>query len=205
MLDTFPPNEIFPALDLARLTVAHPDAAVSTNATYWNTMICKALSLCADTSGLEGPAAVAIPMLSLRLFANAFRGGPGSLEAVTSQLEPVLRCNEKFINSKNKNVRLSSATLLYNTSFYVFMNGGGCSSDAGSQAVLQVDMILKSKIYETEALIRSMVALGTVVMASSKAKETAKSQFVVSRVEMSASPHGDLAKDVAKEVYRVLS
>jgi len=205
MLETFPPNEIFPALDLARLTVAHPDAAVSTNATYWNTMICKALSLCADTSGLEGPAAVAIPMLSLRLFANAFRGGPGSLEAVTSQLEPVLRCNEKFINSKNKNVRLSAATLLYNTSFYDFMSGGGCSSDIGSQVVLQVDMILKSKMYETEALIRSMVALGTVVMASPKVKETAKSQFVVSRVEMSASPHGDLAKDVAKEVYSVLS
>jgi phospholipase A-2-activating protein len=204
MLESFPPNEIFPALDLARLTVAHPDAAVSTNATYWNTMICEALSLCADTSGLEGPAAIAIPMLSLRLFANAFRGGPGSLEAVTSQLEPVLRCNEKFINSKNKNVRLSVATLLYNTSFYVFMNGG-ISSDIGSQVVSQVDMILKSKMYETEALIRSMVALGTVVMATPKAKETAKSQFVVSRVEMSASPHGDLAKDVAKEVYSVLS
>jgi hypothetical protein len=153
---------------------------------------------------LEGPAAIAIPMLSLRLFANAFRGGPGSLEAVTSQLEPVLRCNEKFINSKNKNVRLSVATLLYNTSFYVFMNGG-ISSDIGSQVVSQVDMILKSKMYETEALIRSMVALGTVVMATPKAKETAKSQFVVSRVEMSASPHGDLAKDVAKEVYSVLS
>ena len=101
MLESFPPNEVFPALDLARLTVAHPDAAVSSNSTVWNTIICKSLSLCADTSSLEGPAAVAIPMLSLRLFANAFRGGPGSLQAVTSQLDAVLRCNEKFINSKN--------------------------------------------------------------------------------------------------------
>lgn len=66
-------------------------------------------------------------------------------------------------------------------------------------------MILKSKSYETEALIRSMVALGTVAMISPKAKETAKSEYVVSRVEMSASPHGDLAKAVAKEVYSVIS
>ena len=204
MLENFPRNEIFPALDLARLTVAHPDASVSNNATYWNTIICKALSMCADTSDLEGPAAVAIPMLSLRLFANAFRGGPGSLQAVTSQLDPVLRCNEKFIYSKNKNVRLSAATLLYNVAFYVF-NGGVDASDVGSRVVLQVDMILKSKSYETEALIRSMVALGTVAMISPKAKETAKSEYVVSRVEMSASPHGDLAKAVAKEVYSVIS
>ena len=203
MLESFPTNEVFPALDLARLTVAHPDASVAGNSTLWNTIICKALSLCADTSGLEGPAAVAIPMLSLRLFANAFRGGPGSLQAVTSQLDAVLRCNEKFIHSKNKNVRLSAATLLYNIAFYLFSNED--SSNVGSRVVLQVDMILKAKTYETEALVRSLVALGTVAISSPTAKETAKSEYVVSRVEMSASPHGDLAKALAKEVYSVLS
>lgn len=204
MFESFPRNEVFPALDLARLTVAHPDAASSGNATYWNTIICKALSMCADTSDLEGPAAIAIPMLSLRLFANAFRGGPGSLQAVAGQLEPVLRCNEKFISSKNKNVRLSAATLLYNTSFYAFAKEG-LPSSVSSQVVLQADMILKSKTYETEALIRSMMALGTVAMASPEARETARAKFVVSRVEMSASSHGDTAKALAKEVYSVLS
>lgn len=84
------------------------------------------------------------------------------------------------------------------------MKDGDCPEIA-SQVVLQVDMILKSKIYETEALIRSMVALGTVAIVSPKAKETANSDHVVSRVEMSASPHGDLAKAVAKEVYNVLT
>mmetsp|Transcript_23173 Transcript_23173/g.54797 ORF Transcript_23173/g.54797 Transcript_23173/m.54797 type:complete len:815 (-) Transcript_23173:158-2602(-) len=204
MLETFPREDIFPALDLARLTVAHPHAATSSNATYWNTIICKALSLCADTQDLAGSAAIAVPMLSLRLFVNAFRGGPGSLQAVVSQLEPVLRCNEKFINSKNKNVRLSAATLLYNISLYIFKKDGN-SPDIASQVVLQVDMILTSKIYETEALIRSLVALGTVAIASGKAKETAKSNYVVSRVELSASPHGDLAKALAKEVYNALT
>ena len=206
MLEIFPRNEVFPALDLARLTVAHPDGARSSNVAYWNTMICKALSMCADTTDLDGPAAVAIPMLSLRLFTNAFRGGPGSLQAITSQLEPILRCNEKFITSKNKNIRLSVATLLYNLSFYVHSKKDDASAAIiASQVVLQVDKILKSKMYETEALIRSMIALGTVVIASPEAKETAKSAYIVSRVEMSASSHGDIAKSIAKEVYNAIA
>mmetsp|Transcript_33089 Transcript_33089/g.37035 ORF Transcript_33089/g.37035 Transcript_33089/m.37035 type:complete len:826 (-) Transcript_33089:366-2843(-) len=206
MLESFPHNEAFPALDLARLTVAHPDGAGSSNVAYWNKMICKAISMCAGTNDLEGPAAIAIPMLSLRLFVNAFRGGPGSLQAVTSQLELILKCNEKFIMSKNKNIRLSVATLLYNVSFYVHCDKVAVTSSIiASQVVLQVDTILKSKMYETEALIRSMVALGTVVIASPEAKETAKSEYIVSRVEMSASSHGDLAKRIAKEVYNAVA
>jgi len=204
MVESFPRDEVFPALDLARLTVAHPDAAVLNNATYWNTVICKALVLCGDVSGLNGTAATAIPMLSLRLFTNAFRGGPGSLQAVENQLEHVLRCNEKFIESKNKNVRLSAATLLYNTSFYVFTKGE-VSSVVETQIVLQVHMILKSEMYETEAFIRSMVALGTVLMKSSKAKEIAKSENIVSRIEMYASSHGGLASALAKEVQSLIS
>jgi len=203
MLQNFPHNETFPALDLARLAVAHPDAAGINSTSYWNAVICKALSMCADTSGLEGPMGVAIPMLSFRLFTNAFRGGAGSLQAVVSQIEPVLRCSEKFINSNNKNVRLSVATLLYNVSFYVYSKE--VSQEIASQVVLQANTILKSKSYETEALIRSMIALGTVVLASPEAKETAKSVHVVSIVEMSASSHGDLAKELAKEVYNVIA
>lgn len=210
MLETFPQNQAFPALDLARLTVAHPDGASSSNVTYWNGMICKVLSLCADTSDLDGPAATAIPMLSLRFFVNAFRGGPGSLQAITSQLEAILRCNEKFIASKNKSIRLSVATLLFNVAFYIYSNKDAASSLSsviivGSNVVLQVDKILQTKVYETEALIRSLVALGTVVVTIPEAKETAKTEHVVSRVEMSASSHGDLAKSIAKEVYNVIA
>lgn len=39
---------------------------------------------CGQVTEADGTAAVAVPMLSLRLFANCFRGGPGSLEAVSS-------------------------------------------------------------------------------------------------------------------------
>jgi hypothetical protein len=42
-------------------------------------------------------------------------------------------------------------------------------------------------------------------MSCPEAKEAAKSLYVVSKVEMAASPHGDLAKTVAKEVYNALA
>ena len=159
--------------------------------------------MCENINGIEGPAAVAIPMLSLRLFANAFRGGPGSLQAVVGLLGPVLKCNEKFLSSSNKNIRLSAATVLYNVAFY--LHSKDPSPLVATQIVGQVDTILQSKSYESEALIRALVALGTAVLSAPEAKETAKSLFVISRVEMAASPHGDIAKVVAKEVYNVLS
>eukprot|EP00529_Nitzschia_sp_RCC80_P017820 CAMPEP_0113489216 /NCGR_PEP_ID=MMETSP0014_2-20120614/26415_1 /TAXON_ID=2857 /ORGANISM="Nitzschia sp." /LENGTH=821 /DNA_ID=CAMNT_0000382947 /DNA_START=110 /DNA_END=2572 /DNA_ORIENTATION=+ /assembly_acc=CAM_ASM_000159 len=180
---SFPPSEAFPALDLARLAVAHPGAAASTNAVFWKTVMNIALEKCQDTSSLDGPSAVAIPMLSLRLFANAFRGGPGSLEAVTNSLEDVLSCNAKFINSTNKNIRLSVATLLYNISYYIHLQGGPTVlAVAASQVVVQADSILKTKVYETEALVRTLVALGTIALSSKEAKETARSIFIVSLV-----------------------
>jgi len=41
---------------------------------------------CDQVTDADGTAAVAVPMLSLRLFSNCFKGGPGSLEAVTANL-----------------------------------------------------------------------------------------------------------------------
>lgn len=203
MLDALPPTEAFPALDLARLAVAHPNGAIQSNFAYWTKIMSKALSLCESTVDLQGAAAVAIPMLSLRLFTNAFKGGPGSLQAVVSLLDNVLGCVNKFIASKNKNVRISVATLLYNISYYLYTKEARV--DIASGVVAAVDSILKTNTYEGEAITRSLIAVGTTVLASPEAKETAKALFLVSRVEMSASPHGDIAKAVAKEVYSALA
>jgi phospholipase A-2-activating protein len=207
MLQIFPPEQAFPALDLARMTVLHPDAASISNSTYWTKILTQAVSLSKQTDdGLEGPGAVAISMLSLRLFANAFRGGPGSLAAAVSHLDAILTCTLKFLSSKNKNVRLSVATVLYNVSFYLHSSKEAAARpEIATQVVGAVDKILSARTYETEALTRALVALGTIVMASKEAKEAAKILQVVSKVEMAASPHGDMARNVAKEVYNVVS
>jgi len=203
MLETLPPGEAFPALDLARLTAAHPHGAAQANAPYWNKVVTKALSMCQDASTLEGPAAVFIPMLSLRLFSNAFRGGPGSQLAVVGHLDEILTCVSSFIASTNKNVRLSVATLFYNIAYYIHSKAPTDSTTA-SRVITYIDAIFKARSYEGEAITRVLIAAGTVAMANAAAKEAAKANFMVSRVEMSASPHGDVAQSVAKEVYNVL-
>merc|ERR1711933_613200 len=81
MFDVFPPNEIFPALDLVRLVILLPDASERARQQYWTTILTKADELCKKEENLQGPAAVAIPMLTLRLYTNAFKGGTGSQQA----------------------------------------------------------------------------------------------------------------------------
>ena len=81
---------VFPAMDLARLIVLHPDASSMSRSNYWNEVIGTAIDRCnallQQVNTIEGPAKVAIPMLSMRLFANSFRGGSGSRVAIESHL-----------------------------------------------------------------------------------------------------------------------
>eukprot|EP00934_Nitzschia_sp_Nitz4_P000364 Nitzschia sp. Nitz4//scaffold61_size107673//42780//45119//NITZ4_004232-RA/size107673-processed-gene-0.56-mRNA-1//1//CDS//3329555701//364//frame0 len=198
------PGDAFPFLDLARLSLTHPHAASAEHKTFWMEALGQIVTMAENPSGLEGPAAVAIPMLSLRSFANAFRGGPGSREAAVPHLPAILLCISKYVNSSNKNVRLSVATALYNVAYYLHSMNATSLEEVAGQVVTTVDTILKNRNYEAEAVIRSLVALGTTVLAVPAVKGLTKELYVVSRVEMAASPHGDVAKAVAKEVYQVL-
>ena len=70
----------FPALDLARATVLHPDAAGPKRRTYWEEILRSALDMCLGLGdGLVGE--VAVPMLTMRLIANSYKGGSGSADA----------------------------------------------------------------------------------------------------------------------------
>lgn len=193
----------FPALDLARLTVLHPDAASSNRSVYWNHVLQRAIDLCNTSDSLEGPAVTAVPMLSLRLFCNAFKGGPGSLEAVVSHLDLILDCIEKHVKSSNKNTRLSIATLLHNVCLY--LNREKAGDKFAHKIIPMVNDIVSSKAYESEGIFRALVALGTLVMISPMAKDAANALFLASKVEPAASPHGEQAKAVAKEIYSLLA
>lgn len=193
----------FPALDLARLTVLHPNAASSERSAYWNDVLHRACSLCQSGEPLDGPAAVAVPMLTLRLFANAYKGGPGSLMAASMQVSSVLDCADKHVKSTNKNIRLSVATVLYNICFYLNQQKRG--DNFAPRIVSIIDDIIGSKTYESEALLRTMVALGTLTMTSPIAKDAAKALFLASKVEPAASARGEQVKVAAKEVYSMLA
>merc|ERR1712070_573244 len=205
MFDVFPSNEIFPALDLVRLVILLPDASERARQQYWETIFTKADELCKKEENLQGPAAVAIPMLTLRLYTNAFKGGTGSQQAVIGKLETALSVAELFVKSTNKNVRLSVATLLYNIAFYMNMNRSAVTSLVVPNTVISIiNTILDLKTYETEAIHRTLIALGTYILCNPSAKDAANSLYFSSKVEMVASPHTAQVKATAKEVYNAL-
>ena len=76
----------FPALDLARMTVLHPDATGPKRRTYWEEVLRGALDMCLGLGdGLVGE--VAVPMLTMRLIANSYKGGSGSADAAGSLVD----------------------------------------------------------------------------------------------------------------------
>ena len=201
-----PAAEAFPALDLARVVVLHPDAAKAQRASYWTGVLTQAISLGQQVG--EG-AAAPVPMLSLRLLANAFVGGPGSLQAVTGLLSDALALCATHSKHPNKNVRLSIATVIYNICHALQQQQQqppGTSPDAALVAGLLplVDHILGSRSWEETAVQRTLLALGTLVTRDAAAKGAAQSMYLTAKVELAASPHGALVKEIAKEVYRAL-
>ena len=63
--------------------------------------------------------------------------------------------------------------------------------------------------YESEPMVRSLVALGTVLLlpggCGEEIQKVAKERGTGSMVERVASGHGDMAKAVAKEILSILS
>lgn len=203
LLNNATPSKSFPALDLARLTVLHPDAA-DRPSSFWVGIFQRAISLCTTTESLEGPAVTAIPMLSLRLFANAIKAG-GAQQAVATYLDLILDCAMYHAKSSNKNVRLSVATLLYNVCFYCHQKNDAAGQSSVVKIVEIISAVLDMKTYESEAMFRVLLALGTICLASTEAKATANVLLLTPKVQMASSPHTDQAKAAAKEITSVLS
>eukprot|EP00555_Chaetoceros_dichaeta_P009228 CAMPEP_0198260324 /NCGR_PEP_ID=MMETSP1447-20131203/9324_1 /TAXON_ID=420782 /ORGANISM="Chaetoceros dichaeta, Strain CCMP1751" /LENGTH=848 /DNA_ID=CAMNT_0043947955 /DNA_START=87 /DNA_END=2633 /DNA_ORIENTATION=+ len=205
IINSWSSSHAFPAIDLARLTVLHPDASKSTRGAYWSTILQATLQTCNQTTASSS---VAIPMLSLRLCANCFRGGNGSLHAVVgSQLLPeILQCAANFSTSTNKNVRLAVSTVLLNAASYLQRTAGSCDGMDADSMLSPVGKVLASGLYETEATVRVLVALGTVLLADDKFLSRAKEldMAVVVRGVAGADQHGAKASVLAKDIQRIL-
>ena len=199
----------FPAIDLARIAVLHPDAAKGERRAYWEEILGGALDMCL---GLGDAAAkeVAVPMLTMRFIANCYKGGPGSSGAAGVLVAKILDCAEACATSDNKNVRLSVATVILNTSSY--MHASSATPFPSSVAMRVVDVVgamAGCGKYETEATVRALVALGTVLLlpggCGSEVKMLAKERSVGTMVDRAAAGHGEMAKAVSKEITSVLS
>jgi len=206
LLNNLEPSQSFPALDLARLAVLHPDAADTRHSAIWNDVFQKAILLFGDPASKEGPA---IPMLSFRLFANALKGGPGSQKALLPLMETILNvCAKPHVQSSNKNVRLSLATLFYNMAVYAKMAGLPSTNFPIELFLTILSEVLTTptfKQYEEPAMMRTLQTLGTLCLAyPAECKMVAKRLFLASKVEPAASAHSSTTKAAAKEVYAAL-
>jgi len=81
----------FPALDLARMAVLHPDAASAKRRGYWEEVLGGALDMCLGM-GESIVGEVAVPMLTMRLIANSYKGGSGSASAAGSLMDRYVTC-----------------------------------------------------------------------------------------------------------------
>jgi len=166
----------FPAIDLARIAVLHPDASSAGRRGYWEDVLSSALGHC-EGLGQEGcRTEVAVPMLVMRLLANSYRGGPGSSAAAGSMSERALGAVAMCSESSNKNVRLGAATALLNASSYMASSGGsGPTTAAAAGKVVEVSAsMLRSGKYEAEATVRALVAMGTALLVPGEAGAAAK-------------------------------
>jgi phospholipase A-2-activating protein len=80
----------FPALDLARVMALHPDATCAKRRGYWIELLSCTLDMCLGlVDGSTGFIVdeVAIPMLTMRLIANCYKGGSGSADAAGSMMD----------------------------------------------------------------------------------------------------------------------
>jgi len=129
------------------------------------------------------------------------------LKAVTGQLVSVLKCGENLANSSNKNVRLAVSTVVLNAASYG-MSSGGLDAASSEQILAVVGAIVGSGLYETEGVVRALVAMGTALLIPGgggvAAKEKAKALHIESMVTHVASQHGDKAKGVADDITKVL-
>jgi len=235
-ISTWPLEYVFPVLDLIRLVVLHPDASNVQNVHFWQGVIQATLDKCNELLGMmdveigaatptNSSVSVAIPMLSMRLFANSFKGS-GSSSAIASHLDRIFEVATQFVSRysmTNKNVRLSLITMALNASTYV--HNAASSSSSIHSLPLEPLVTLNGVIFDscitsfpTEELtvLRVMLALGTVVL-------LLKSQALISQevvtplitsiscstrnqlvsIAKESSSYGNKVQAVAKEIVLV--
>ena len=119
----------------------------------------------------------------------------------------VLDCAEKLANSSNKNVRLAVSTVVLNSASYAF-SSASVDTALSERILAVVGAIAGSGLYETEGVVRSLVAMGTALLIPGKggsaAKEKARSLHMESMIMHVANQHGDKAKGVADEIKALL-
>ncbi len=110
---------------------------------------------------------------------------------------------ESFTTATNKNIRLALATVLLNISSYLYARGKFDDS-IPELFLITIGNICGSELFETEAIVRVLVGLGTVLLLGDEFTKHAKTLNMGSMAQHVAGQHGNKAVAVAAEIQSIL-
>ncbi|KAE9047080.1 hypothetical protein PR001_g332 [Phytophthora rubi] len=178
-LEKWPAKFAFPALDLLRLVLVHPQGPIALGEAGLDTLVNQVLSVGLHAGPTEGEDAipVATRMLSLRVLANMFLHD-AARNAVLSHKTEVLSKLPSFQAFHHKLVALSLSTVLLNFARVQAAEPGSLTLDDQVVVVsLAADLLNGAYTIQElgdDTILRSLVAIGTLALSGDvKAKEAA--------------------------------
>ncbi|KAB8221826.1 PUL domain-containing protein [Aspergillus novoparasiticus] len=156
------PNRL-PGLDLLRLSAAATPVTATANYNGQDLVTGILSSGTFDTSSNVNNA-----MLSVRMLANLFETDPGR-QLVMSRFDQIIPAVKSALSSSgatpNRNLTIAVATLYINVAVYLTSEGRGSAPESSERGLVLlaelVQMIVGEK--DSEAVYRSLVALGTLI------------------------------------------
>ena len=118
-------------------------------------------------------------------------------------INSILKCVQSFVEFENKNVRLAACTVLLNVSSHL-KTTVKCESEIPDLFLNLVNKILSNKTYETEAVVRVLVAFGTILLVSDDFIQKAKSLFGSNVLSTAVNRHGEKAAAISAEIQNIL-
>ncbi|KAL4236565.1 hypothetical protein ACF0H5_004950 [Mactra antiquata] len=146
----FPPNIVFPALDILRITIKLPEV---------NKAFCSSSHVLEDMFkywSCDSPAANQI--LSLKIVCNMF-AQPEGFELCMKNRDRIITRSLDLKQSKNKNVQISLCTLMLNFAVGLF---GTLDLEGKTQVLAATAECLKGRP-DVEAAFRLFIAMGTLI------------------------------------------
>ncbi|GAM36536.1 WD repeat protein [Talaromyces pinophilus] len=205
----WPPANRLPGLDLLRLLAAA--TPVTAQIRFEDQDIVDAIW---QSGAFQSPISVNNAMLAIRFFANLFDtplGGDLAASKFDGILQMVSSATTAADAPSNRNVTIAATTLYINYAVYLTLQGRAQSAESADRALQILEEL--SKIFATEkdseAVYRGLVALGTLVVASSEevksaAKEIYELENILSKVSSSSAGREPRVKGVIGEIRDAL-
>jgi len=159
ILREWPIDKVFPAIDILRVVMIHPDGSEKVGkGSHFQNIIDIILQ-----RAMEGKEEVAISLLTLRFLCNSLKVA-SCRAAILQSLSNVLDCVSDHMSSPNKNIRSAVATLLLNVS--VALNESCTAPENAISQILAVIQVGLSNTLEDETIFRILVTVGTLLQVS---------------------------------------